>query len=703
MRPEILNPLFRPLESLPGIGPRLLPRLARLVGPTGETARPAVVADLLFHLPTHLIDRSREVPIARAPEGAIVTVRARVDRHRPTPQGSRAPYRIAVHDESGELTLSWFHAERAWLEKLLPVGAERLVSGRVDWFGGSPQMVHPDYVVDVAESDRLPRLEPVYPLTEGVTLKILRRAVDGALAALPALEEWIEPSVLAREGWPGFTEALGRVHRPTDPADLADASPALARLAYDELLAGQTALALVRASMRDVRGRARAPSGAIQARLRAALPFALTKAQERSIAEVLADLGKPERMVRLVQGDVGSGKTMVALFAAAAVVESGSQAALMAPTDLLARQHAATIAPLAAAAGLRVALLTGADRPKARRETLEALERGDVDIAVGTHALFQQGVAFRDLGLAIVDEQHRFGVHQRLALSQKGSRTDLLVMTATPIPRTLLLSYFGDMDVSRLDEKPAGRKPIATRTVSLDRIGEVIERIRQAVDRDGAKAYWVCPMVEENETIDLAAAEARHGDLRHVFGEAVELVHGRMKAAEKEARMRRFQTGEARVLVATTVIEVGVDVPDATIIVIEHAERFGLAQLHQLRGRVGRGDRPSTCLLLYKAPLGETARARLAVLRDSEDGFVIAEEDLRLRGGGELLGTRQSGMPGYRLVRPEVHGRLIEVARDDAALALARDPDLRTTRGEALRAMLYLFGRDEAVRLVRAG
>jgi ATP-dependent DNA helicase RecG len=455
--------------------------------------------------------------------------------------------------------------------------------------------------------------------------------------------------------------------------------------------------------MRAVSGRARTPTGIIQARLRAALPFALTGAQERTIGETVADLSGPERMIRLVQGDVGSGKTMVALFAAAAVVESGSQAAIMAPTDLLARQHAATITPLAEAAGMRVALITGSDRPKARRETLEALERGDVDIAIGTHALFQQGIAFRDLGLAIVDEQHRFGVHQRLALSSKGTRTDLLVMTATPIPRTLLLSSYGDMDVSRLDEKPAGRKPIATRTVSLDRIGEVVDRIREAVIRDGAKAYWVCPMVEESETVDLAAAEERHAHLREVFGDAVDLVHGRMKAAEKDARMRRFQTGEARVLVATTVIEVGVDVPDATIIVIEHAERFGLAQLHQLRGRVGRGDRPSTCLLMFKAPLGETAKARLEVLRASEDGFVIAEEDLRLRGGGELLGTRQSGMPGYRLVRPEVHGRLVEPARDDAALALTRDPRLASDRGEALRAMLYLFGRDEAVKLIRAG
>jgi ATP-dependent DNA helicase RecG len=703
MRPEILNALFRPLEALPGVGPKLLPKLARLVGPAGEAARPAVIADLLFHLPTHLIDRTREVPIARAPEGAIVTLRVRIDRHKPVPRGSRAPYRIIAHDESGELSISYFHAETAWLEKLFPPGAEKLVSGRVDWFAGAPQMVHPDHVVDVAEAHRLPRLEPVYPLTDGISLKVVRRAVDAALALVPLLPEWIDPAIMDREHWPTFAESLERIHRPVEASDLGDDSRFLARLAYDELLAGQLALALVRASLRVVSGRARQSTGRLQGKLRSALPFALTGAQERAIADVLTDLSKPERMVRLVQGDVGSGKTMVGLFAAAAVVEAGCQAAFMAPTELLARQHAATIAPLAEAAGMRIALLTGADKSKARRETLEALERGDIDIVVGTHALFQQAVAFRDLGLAVVDEQHRFGVHQRLALSSKGNRTDLLVMTATPIPRTLLLSYYGDMDVSRLDEKPAGRKPITTRTVSLDRIGEVVDRIRDAVDREGAKVYWVCPMVEESELTDLAAAAERHGDLAHVFGDRVELVHGRMKAAEKDTRMRRFQTGEARVLVATTVIEVGVDVPDATIIVIEHAERFGLAQLHQLRGRVGRGAKASTCLLLFKAPLGETAKARLTILRESEDGFVIAEEDLRLRGGGEVLGTRQSGMPGYRLVRPEVHARLTEPARDDAALALARDPGLNGERGSALRALLYLFGRDEAARLIRAG
>jgi ATP-dependent DNA helicase RecG len=375
---------------------------------------------------------------------------------------------------------------------------------------------------------------------------------------------------------------------------------------------------------------------------------------------------------------------------------------LMAPTEILARQHFERIQPLALGAGLKLALITGRDKQSERNRALAALAAGEIDIAVGTHALFQESVAFRDLGLAVVDEQHRFGVHQRLALAGKGEAADLLVMTATPIPRTLVLTFFGDMDVSALTEKPPGRMPIDTRAIPLDRLSDVVAAVGRAIKK-GARAYWVCPVIEESEALDVAAAEERAENLREFFGAAVGLAHGRMKGAEKDAAMERFARGETRVLVATTVIEVGVDVPEATIMVIEHAERFGLAQLHQLRGRVGRGSGQSTCLLLYKPPLGEAARGRLEILRETEDGFRIAEEDLRLRGEGDVLGARQAGAPGFRLARLDLHAKLLTLARDEAQTALASDPRLTSERGRALRALLYLFERDEAVKLLEAG
>jgi len=582
------------------------------------------------------------------------------------------------------------------------VGERRYVSGTVALYDGMLQMVHPDRVVDEAGLARLPLVEPVYPLTEGLYQNQLHKAINAALDRLPALPEWQDPAFLARERFPDFADALRHVHRPTLPADVLPGSIAWSRLAYDELLAGQLALALMRAHMRRVSGRRTAGDGRLRQNIIAALPYRLTGSQERALADVAKDLGEPHRMLRLLQGDVGSGKTVVALLACAAAIESGRQAAIMAPTEILARQHLATISGAAEAAGVRVALLTGRERGRERSDMLARLAAGDIDLLVGTHALFQEEVEFRDLALAVVDEQHRFGVHQRLALARKGEAVDVLVMTATPIPRTLVLTYFGDMDVSELREKPAGRKPIDTRSVPLARIDEVVDAVGRAID-EGRRVYWVCPLVEESETSDLAAAQDRFKSLQERFGARVGLVHGQMKGADKDRAMESFASGETQLLVATTVIEVGVDVPEATVMVIEHAERFGLAQLHQLRGRIGRGAERSTCLLLYRAPLGETAKARLAIMRETEDGFRIAEEDLRLRGEGDVLGTRQSGMPGFRVARIETHGKLLQAARDDAALVLNRDPELTGERGEALRVLLYLFERDEAIRLIRAG
>jgi ATP-dependent DNA helicase RecG len=700
MRPNVLNPLFAALSALPGVGPKLEKLFARLLGRDGEPPR---VVDLLFHLPTGSVDRRNQPKLSEVRPDTVVTVAVTVERHRPPPpHRPRAPYNIDTFDDTNTLTITYFKAREDYLQKLFPVGELRYVSGTSTLYDGHLQMVHPDRVVDAEGFARLPLIDPVYPLTEGLHPNQVRKAVDSALERIPQLPEWQDAAWLARNRYPDFASALRAIHRPEEPQALDPASAAWSRLAYDELLAGQLALALLRAHMRQRPGHGSAAEGRLRERVIAALPYSLTPSQQRAVSDIVADLAQPHRMLRLLHGDVGSGKTVVALLAAATVIEAGRQAALMAPTEILARQHFATIAPLAAKAGIRVAILTSRERGRDRPEIISALAAGDIDLIVGTHALFQEDVAFADLALAIVDEQHRFGVHQRLALARKGEAVDLLVLTATPIPRTLVLTFFGDMDVSELREKPAGRQKIDTRAIPLSRLAEVEDAVARALD-EGRRAYWVCPLVEESESIDLAAAEERYKVLKKRFGAAVDLVHGRMRGADKDRAMERFAAGETQLLVATTVIEVGVDVPEASVMVIEHAERFGLAQLHQLRGRIGRGAERSTCLLLYKAPLGPTAKARLAILRETDDGFRIAEEDLRLRGEGDVLGTRQSGMPGFHIARIEFHGKLLPAARDDAALMLSRDPKLTTPRGEALRALLYLFARDEAIRLLGAG
>jgi ATP-dependent DNA helicase RecG len=699
MRPALLDPLFAPAATLPGVGPKN----AKLIDKLTDRPQGARVVDLLFHLPYAAIDRRARPKIAEAERDAIATIEARVVEHRPPPNArSKAPYKVLVEDDTGDVELVFFLANSEWIKKRLPVGATRWISGKLELWDGRLQMVHPDRVMDSEELAKMPAVEPVYSLTEGLYPRTVAKAAQGALARLPRLPEWIDEADLRRLNAPAFADALQTLHSPATPADIDANGPAATRLAYDELLANQLALLMIRARMRAVAGRPQVSAGRLAQRILDALPFTLTGAQRQAVSEIRADLAAPKRMIRLLQGDVGSGKTIVALLAMADVVEAGRQAALMAPTEILARQHFERIRPLAEAAGLRIALTTGRDKASERRQAMAALEAGEIDVVVGTHALFQESVAFRDLGLAVVDEQHRFGVHQRLALAGKGEAVDLLVMTATPIPRTLVLAYFGDMDVSALTEKPPGRQPIDTRALPIERLDEVVAGIGRAI-ADGARAYWICPLVEESETLDLAAAEARSEDLRKVFGDAVGLVHGRMKGPEKDAAMERFQRGETKVLIATTVVEVGVDVAEATIMVIEHAERFGLAQLHQLRGRVGRGADRSSCLLLYKGPLGEAARARLEILRQTEDGFRIAEEDLRLRGEGEVLGVRQAGAPGFRLARLEIHGKLLALARRQAEAALAAGEGLRGEANRGLRLLLYLFERDEAAKLMEAG
>ncbi|TGY87940.1 ATP-dependent DNA helicase RecG [Marinicauda algicola] len=697
MRPQPLFPLFADITTLPGVGPRLAVLIAKVAGG-------ARVKDLLFTPPSGVTDRTRRIYIADAGlpgQEGIVTLEGEVEAHIP-PATLKQPYKVRLRDETGFLHLVWFNAKRDYLNRLLPEGARRVVSGKAERFGSEIQIVHPDLVAKPDEIEEGDLVQPNYPLTAGLTINVMRKAMRGALGVAPDLAEWLDESLIAREGWTGWRAALTRLHRPEAAGDVALEAPHRRRLAFDELYAHQLALKLARASRRARTGRVITGDGRkVQAVLDHA-PFEPTGAQIRAFEAAKADLAADTRMMRLLHGDVGSGKTFVAALCAARAAEAGVQTAVMAPTEILARQHAAVLAPMLAPAGIRVAALTGRDKGRGREEILDALASGAVQVVCGTHALFQEGVEFADLGLVVIDEQHRFGVSDRRRLTMKGRAPDTLVMSATPIPRTLTLAVYGDLDVSRLDEKPAGRIPPATRVISAERLSEVIEGLRRAL-RKGERAYWVCPLVEESDVSDLAAAEERYHLLSRSLDARVGLIHGRMKAKDKEAAANAFRAGEIDLLVATTVIEVGVDAPDATIMVIEHAERFGLAQLHQLRGRVGRGDKPSTCLLVYHGQLGETARKRLEVMRESDDGFFIAEEDWKLRGSGDPLGLRQSGMPDYRFADLGVHGDLLAMASDQARMVAGRPDPFEGARGEALRTLLYLFERDEGVRLMRSG
>jgi len=700
-RPYSLDPLFRSIGSLKGVGTQLSTVFSRFFA-SGDGLDP-IVLDLLMHMPAYAIDRRHQTSVALAPLGRIVTLKLHIDAHQPAPGSKRnIPHRVLAHDESGEIILVFFGNNNNWVERALPVGEIRFVSGEIGFFQGQKQITHPDYMVAEDKFDTMPQVEPVYPLTQGLSPKVLGRLMRDVLSGLPDLAEWIGKERVMANDWPTFSEAMLMVHHPQTPKDLDPQSPARMRLAYDEYLAGQLTLQLIRSQMVVQRGIARRLSGELSQRLTEALPYQLTEGQNAAINEINADLSSPNRMSRLLQGDVGAGKTIVALMAMAGTAESGAQSALMAPTELLASQHFRTIKPFCDQLGLACLLLTGKMAAPERRTALAQIKSGAASIVVGTHALFQSSIEFNDLGLTVVDEQHRFGVHQRLALSEKGKRSDLLVMTATPIPRTLILTHFGDMAVSMLREKPAGRQKIDTAFMPASAYDRVVRRLKTRID-EGARAYWVCPLVEESEAVDLVSATDRHAALKKIFGDQVGLIHGRMSASEKQNAMAGFAAGKLPVLVATTVIEVGVDVPEATIMIVEHAERFGLSQLHQLRGRVGRGKTRSACLLLYKEPLGETARARLETLRDTDDGFIIAEQDLKLRGAGDVLGTRQSGMPGYHLAMPEFHQHLLEWAHKDAAQILGQNPGLSGKQGEALRTLLYLFRRDLAIPLIRAG
>lgn len=693
-RPEILFPLFAAITKLDGVGPKVAQHMAQM-----GLEKPR---DVLFTLPHSVIDRRRRDTVQGADLPGVVTVAVTVGAHR-APRNRNGAYRVTVQDAATSFQLVFFHARGDYLQKQLPEGSRRLVSGRVELFDGIAQMVHPDHMLAEEDAASIPEFEPVYPLTSGVTLKTMTKAARSALGLVPALAEWIDPNQKAQSGWADWSDAISEAHAPQSLKDISATNKARERLAYDEFFAHQLTLALARSQLKRAPGRVSEATGRLQSKVLTALPYRPTGAQQRAISEIAEDMATPHRMNRLLQGDVGAGKTLVAFMAMLNAVEAGGQGVMMAPTEILARQHLQGLRPLAEQAGVVVEILTGRDKGKDRKAKLEALKAGNIHILVGTHAVFQKDVEFNDLRLAIVDEQHRFGVRQRLELGKKGAQADVLVMTATPIPRSLALAQYGDMDVSVLDEKPPGRQPITTVMVSDSRIDEVVDRMRKAV-AEGKQAYWVCPLVEESEVMDLTAAEDRFKMLRAALGEGVcGLVHGQMAPADKDAAMADFASGKTKILVATTVIEVGVDVPNATIMVIERAESFGLAQLHQLRGRVGRGDQASTCLLMYQAPLSENGQKRLKVMRDTNDGFRISETDLEMRGAGDLIGTAQSGLPRFRIADMESQAALMAVAQSDARKLLNDDPDLTSDRGQAARVLLWLMEQDQAIRLISVG
>jgi len=700
VRPPALNSWFTGIRSLTGVGDKVGEALERAF----SVRTPAKLRDLLLTPPVSIIDRSNRPGIANARQGDIGTFLVTVGRHMPANSRSK-PYRIRVYDETGEMILAFFKAYGSTLERQFPVGAQRLISGKVEIYNAEAQMSHPDYVLAPEQAGELPSFEPVYPLTAGLSPKVARKAVWSALKTVSlgeSLSEWIDPAFLKQNDWPTFNEAVLRLHQPNHIVDISANAPPLRRLAYDELLAKQLAMALVRARNRSLKGEALSATGEYVDDVLRAAPFSPTDAQARAFEEIKADMGSESRMARLLQGDVGAGKTFVAALASAYAAEAGAQVAIMAPTEILARQHADTLGAMLEPAGLTVQAFTGRDKGQARKAINSGLSEGHIDVVIGTHALFQDGVEFDRLGLVIIDEQHRFGVRDRLRLTEKGDAPDLLVMTATPIPRTLALTSYGDLDISILDEKPAGRQPIETVALPLQRLDDVIDAVGRAT-KVGEQVYWVCPLVEDSEVSDLSSVEDRHRQLTAIFGERVGLLHGRMSATEKETISQAFKAGRYDVLVATTVIEVGVDAPNATVMVIEHAERFGLAQLHQLRGRVGRGSKKSSCLLLYKSPLSQNGKERLKILRESEDGFLIAEKDWELRGSGDLLGAAQSGLPRFRLANLDKHRDLLETATQDARLLVQTDPGLTSDRGKAARTLLYLFEQDHGIAMMRAG
>lgn len=689
MNQIIKSNYFSDIRILSGIGNKTAESYSKLCGGSR-------LIDILLHLPHSIIDRQNMPSISDMQDGQIVTCIVQIVGHDLSSRNMtrKNPTKIKCKNQSGNLDLVFFSNYPEYLKKTLPLNSTRVISGKVEIFGDNIQIPHPHFVTTLDDFAEFPKIEPVYNLISGISNKQFCKTVKSVFNIANELPEWIDKNYFPIESLPTFKDALLKAHNPNSEYDLESNNLIIKRLAYDELLASQLALKLVRFHVNKPKGNTSKGNGKLTSALKKALPFSLTNGQEDIIKQISNDQESTKRMIRLLQGDVGSGKTVVALFAMLKVVEENKQAVLMAPTEILSRQHFKWIQEITAQMPIKVTLLIGGMTLKQKRLALEDFANGKTNIAIGTHALFQEKVAFNNLALAVIDEQHRFGVNQRNDLLNKGQNVDALLMSATPIPRTLMLANYGDMDCSSLTEKPKGRKEITTKAISVNKIDNVIDAMKRVINSEN-KIYWICPLVEESQELDLKAVIDRHEELSKIFGNnKVGLAHGQMKAVDRDKAMLDFRDSEVNLLVATTVIEVGVDVKDATIIIIEHAERFGLSQLHQLRGRVGRNNKQSSCILLYKN-LGKTSKKRLEIMRSSNNGFYLAEQDFKLRGGGEILGTRQSGLPNLKIANFYQHQQLLRLASNDAKDIIEKDSLLKSKRGENLKTLLKLFGYSE--------
>ena len=685
MRPKILYKLFSNLETIKGIGPKNAKLIERLCG--------KYLLDLILHRPIAYIDRRNSPKIKDLSNNSIVTLILKVDSHTPS-FNKRMPYKITCSDETGQLNIVYFNLRGPYLKKMFPLGSKKVVSGKVEEFNGIFQMTHPQHIADESNLDSVKKIECVYPLTAGISSKIIQKSINSSLAIIDDLPEWIPNDYLQKNNWTSWKKSIYEMHNPNElKEDKEDIY--LNRLVFDELLSQQLTVRLIKNKISKLKGNTIKPNGSLLESLKNHLSFELTDDQNQAIKEISKDQSSPNKMLRLIQGDVGSGKTVVALHGMIQCAENSKKSILMAPTEILAEQHYNTIKLFADKLKLSCALITASNKKNHNYES---------DILIGTHALFQDKVSIDNIGLIVIDEQHRFGVHQRILLNEKaGNECDILLMTATPIPRTLELASYGDMDITKIMQKPKNRKPIITKSINLNKIESLKEALIKKL-KQREKIYWVCPLVDESDKIDLQSVNQRVLDIQKYYKDFnVEMVHGQMKQEEKNKIMDNFKNFKTQILVATSVIEVGIDDPDATVIIIENSERFGLSQLHQLRGRVGRGTKQSTCILLFDGTLTDNAKKRINVMKETNDGFKIAEEDLSIRGAGEILGTRQSGLPNFRLTNLNVHKSLMLQAREMAIKIVEKDPELSSDQGKSLRLLLHLFNNQVAIDYLKSG